>query len=145
MTITRIGGGMFRVEHDGRNEIVYVTGPVANRWIFWNGQVYRGDFRPRESGPAAGPEAERGGPFAKRAGPYEVRPTTQALTAPMPARVSKILVQAGARVRKGDTVIVLEAMKMELPVRAPADAVVAAVHCREGELVQADAVLIDLK
>jgi 3-methylcrotonyl-CoA carboxylase alpha subunit len=62
----------------------------------------------------------------------------------MPARVSRILVQPGSAVRKGATVIVLEAMKMELPVRALADAIVAAVHCREGELVQADAVLIDL-
>jgi biotin carboxyl carrier protein len=35
-------------------------------------------------------------------------------------------------------------MKMELPVRAPADATVAAVHCREGELVDTDAVLMDL-
>jgi biotin carboxyl carrier protein len=41
-------------------------------------------------------------------------------------------------------VIVLEAMKMELPIRAPADATVMAVHCREGELVQPDAALIEL-
>ena len=63
----------------------------------------------------------------------------------MPARVSRILVQPGAAVKKGATLIVLEAMKMELPVRALADATVVAVHCREGELVQADAVLMDLK
>ena len=35
-------------------------------------------------------------------------------------------------------------MKMELPLRAPGDAIVTAIHCREGELVQADAVLMDL-
>jgi biotin carboxyl carrier protein len=62
----------------------------------------------------------------------------------MPARVSRILVQPGDEVKKGVTMIVLEAMKMELPVRALADATVTAVHCREGELVAADAVLIDL-
>ena len=62
----------------------------------------------------------------------------------MPARVIRILVQPGSAVKKGDTLIVLEAMKMELPIRAPADGKVAAVHCRDGELVQADAVLIDL-
>jgi biotin carboxyl carrier protein len=39
---------------------------------------------------------------------------------------------------------VLEAMKMELPVRAPAGATVASIHCREGELVEADSVLIEL-
>ena len=47
--------------------------------------------------------------------------------------------------RKGDTVVLLEAMKMELPLRAPADATVAAVHTRDGELVQADAVLVELQ
>ena len=62
----------------------------------------------------------------------------------MPARVSRILVQPGSPVKKGDPLVVLEAMKMELPVRAPADAVVTAVHCREGELVEADAVLMEL-
>jgi 3-methylcrotonyl-CoA carboxylase alpha subunit len=68
----------------------------------------------------------------------------QALSAPMPATVLKIQVREGDPVRKGDVVILLEAMKMELPVRAPADATVAAVHCREGELVDADAVLVEL-
>jgi biotin carboxyl carrier protein len=35
-------------------------------------------------------------------------------------------------------------MKMELPLRSPADATVTAVHCREGELVQPDTVLVEL-
>jgi 3-methylcrotonyl-CoA carboxylase alpha subunit len=63
----------------------------------------------------------------------------------MPATVIKVLVAPGSVVKKGDTVIVLEAMKMELPIRAPGDATVTAVHCREGELVQPDTVLIELK
>jgi biotin carboxyl carrier protein len=62
----------------------------------------------------------------------------------MPARVIRILVQSDSAVKKGDTLIVLEAMKMELPIRAPADGTVAAIHCRDGELVQADAVLIEI-
>ena len=127
VTITQIADGMFSVEHDDRNDIIYVAGSVADRWIFWNGQVFRGDFRAGE---------------AQRAGSHKVWPTS--VTAPMPARVSRILAQPGSVVKKGDALVVLEAMKMELPVRAPADAVVTAVHCREGELVQADAVLIDL-
>ena len=110
MTITQIADGMFSVEHDGRNDIVYVAGPLADRWTFWNGQVFRGDFRAGE---------------AQRAGPHKVWPSS--LTAPMPARVSRILIQPGSAVKKGDTLVVLEAMKMELPVRAPADAVVTAV------------------
>jgi acetyl-CoA/propionyl-CoA carboxylase biotin carboxyl carrier protein len=69
----------------------------------------------------------------------------QALASPMPATVIKVLVKAGDAVRKGDVVVLLEAMKMELPVRALSDGIVAAVRCREGELVQADAPLVEFQ
>jgi 3-methylcrotonyl-CoA carboxylase alpha subunit len=68
----------------------------------------------------------------------------QALAAPMPATVIKVLVKPGDRVAKGDTVVVLEAMKMELPLRAAGDGTVKAVHCREGELVQPETVLVEM-
>jgi acetyl-CoA carboxylase biotin carboxylase subunit len=68
----------------------------------------------------------------------------QSLAAPMPATVVKVLVKPGDRVAKGDTVVVLEAMKMELPLRAAGDATVKAVHCREGELVQPEVVLVEM-
>jgi biotin carboxyl carrier protein len=56
-----------------------------------------------------------------------------------------VLVREGQAIRKGDTVVVLEAMKMELPIRATGDAVVTAVRCRPGDLVQADSTLIELE
>jgi biotin carboxyl carrier protein len=62
----------------------------------------------------------------------------------MPATVLKVLVAVGARVKKGETLVILEAMKMELPLRASADATVTAVCCREGELVQPETVLVEL-
>jgi biotin carboxyl carrier protein len=68
-----------------------------------------------------------------------------ALTAPMPATIIEIKVGAGDVVRKGDILIVLEAMKMELPVRAPGDGRVKAVHCRPGDLVQPEMSLIELE
>jgi acetyl-CoA carboxylase biotin carboxylase subunit len=88
-----------------------------------------------------------------RASAPQARPTMRraaasigsALTAPMPATVIKVRVKRGDAVKKGDIVIVLEAMKMELPVRALGDAVVAAVCCKEGELVQADATLVEFQ
>jgi acetyl/propionyl-CoA carboxylase alpha subunit len=67
----------------------------------------------------------------------------QALVAPMPATVIRVQVTPGDAVKKGDVVVVLEAMKMELPLRALGDGVVSAVRCREGELVQADATLVE--
>jgi biotin carboxyl carrier protein len=62
----------------------------------------------------------------------------------MPGTVLQILVNQGDRVAKGEPVVILEAMKMELPVLTFDDGTVATVRCREGELVQADAVLIEL-
>ena len=63
--------------------------------------------------------------------------------APMPATVIAVKVKPGDAVKKGDIVVVLEAMKMELPLRADGDGVVSAVRCREGELVQGDATLVE--
>jgi biotin carboxyl carrier protein len=68
-----------------------------------------------------------------------------ALTPPMSATVVRIQVQPGDQVHPGDTLVVLEAMKMELPIRAPRAATVRAVHCAEGELVQPDQRLIELE
>jgi 3-methylcrotonyl-CoA carboxylase alpha subunit len=67
------------------------------------------------------------------------------LAAPMPARVTAVLVEAGQHVRKGDVLIKLEAMKMELAVRAPRDGAVKRVACRVGELVQPGVGLLDLE
>jgi 3-methylcrotonyl-CoA carboxylase alpha subunit len=66
------------------------------------------------------------------------------LAAPMPASVRQVLVAAGDTVSKGDVLILLEAMKMELPIRAGRDGVVSAIHCREGDLVQPGVPLLDL-
>ena len=66
------------------------------------------------------------------------------LSAPMPATVVAVNVTIGERVSRGAVLMVLEAMKMELPVRAEADGTVSAVHCRAGDLVQPGVPLIEL-
>ena len=67
-----------------------------------------------------------------------------ALTPPMPATVTRVAVKVGDSVASGDLLIALEAMKMELPIRAPRDGVVRAVHCQPGDLVQPGHVLIEI-
>src|SRR5262249_45949017 len=79
----------------------------------------------------------------ERQGGTEVAGRDGAVTAPMPATVLRINVKPGDAVKKGDVLVLLEAMKMELPVRATDDGVVATIRCREGELVDADAVLLE--
>jgi biotin carboxyl carrier protein len=47
-------------------------------------------------------------------------------------------------VKRGDTLLMLEAMKMELPVRAPRDGRVSALHCTAGQLVEPGVDLLEL-
>ena len=56
-------------------------------------------------------------------------------------KVVKIAAAAGASVKKGDPVVVLEVMKMETPVVAPQDGTVASINCNEGQQVDAGALL----
>jgi 3-methylcrotonyl-CoA carboxylase alpha subunit len=127
--VIRTGEGTYRVEHDGRISIVYVAGPPGEEWAFWNGEVFQ--RMPRSAPARARRESRTNG--------------VQIVTAPMAAKVAKVLVGPGEVVRKGQTLVVLEAMKMELPIRSAGDASVSAVHCREGERVQHDAVLVELR
>jgi acetyl/propionyl-CoA carboxylase alpha subunit len=66
------------------------------------------------------------------------------LLAPMPGRIRRISVPRGERVTRGDVVMVLEAMKMEHAIRAPRDGVVTLLPHREGDLVDAGAVLAEI-
>ena len=66
------------------------------------------------------------------------------MTAPMPATVREVLVAPGDHVSAGQTVVLLEAMKMELPIKAPRDGQVASVGCEAGSLVPAGTPLVQL-
>jgi acetyl/propionyl-CoA carboxylase alpha subunit len=67
------------------------------------------------------------------------------LTAPMPGTVIKVLAAAGDKVEPRQTLLLLEAMKMETPVVSPYAAVVRAVHVAEGDRVAGGAVLVELE
>jgi biotin carboxyl carrier protein len=67
------------------------------------------------------------------------------LHAPMPGQIRAVNVTVGQQVKAGDTLIILEAMKMEHRIKAPYAGEVAALHYQVGQSVQADAVLLELK
>ena len=137
VNVARIGPGAYAVTIEGRREIVYAAVSAKTRWASCRGEVFREVEDQTDSADPA-----HAGHDAQRARRHEH--TALPLAAPMPATVLKVLVTPGAVVKKGDTLVILEAMKMELPLRASADAVVSAVHCHAGELVKADTVLIEL-
>jgi 3-methylcrotonyl-CoA carboxylase alpha subunit len=72
-------------------------------------------------------------------------PAGGSLAAPMPGTVLRVLVSPGDRVSAGQTLVLLEAMKMELAVAAPGEGTVAAVHVEAGQLVQGGAALAEIE
>lgn len=124
--VDRVADGVYVVSDGASRWRVAVAGPPDDRWVFAGGRVERleiTDGRPRGKG----------------------RPAAHDMSAPMPATVVKVLVAPGTAVKKGDTVVMLEAMKMELPVKAARDGVVKAVRCVPGELVQPGVHLVELE
>lgn len=67
------------------------------------------------------------------------------LSSSIPAVVTQILVNVGETVSEGDKLILLESMKMVIPIQAPVEGVVKAVHCAAGDSVQAGVPLIELE
>ena len=118
--------GEFVVRDGERVQRMYAATAGDTVWVFHDGVVYE----------IADPSPSRARARTGAGG--------GSLTAPMPATVVDVKVKVGDSVKRGDIVIVLEAMKMELPVRALGDGQVKAVHCRPGELVQPDTVLIEI-
>jgi biotin carboxyl carrier protein len=66
------------------------------------------------------------------------------LEAPMPATVTRVVAAIGQRVAAGDVLVLLEAMKMELAIRAPHDGTVARIRCEAGAIVQPGIPLVEL-
>ncbi len=67
------------------------------------------------------------------------------IKAPMAGKIIDVKVNPGDAVSEGDEVIILEAMKMELPVVAEASGTVKEVNCNKGDGVEAEAVLVVLE
>ncbi len=128
--VTRVSNGLYRVHDEQRQWTVAVAGEPDARWVFVDGQVAVVEV---VSGASTTRRRTRG-----RAGDHD-------LSAPMPATVVLVHVAPGATVTRGDTLLTLEAMKMELAIRAPRDGTVQAVHCTAGDLVQPGVALLDLR
>ena len=67
------------------------------------------------------------------------------ISAPMGGKIIDVKVKEGDTVNEGDEVIILEAMKMELPVVANESGTVKEVKCNKGDAVEAEAVLVVLE
>lgn len=90
---------------------------------------------PVAAAPAPAPKPVAAKPAAPAGGGASV-------TSPMPGNIWKVMVKPGDNVKNGDVLIILEAMKMENEIFAPADGVVASVEVKEGVAVGAGDLLV---
>lgn len=96
---------------------------------------------PSAPAPAPAPAAPAPAPAAPAAAPAAGATTVEA---PMPGKILNIKVSAGQAVKFGETVIVMEAMKMETEIVAPADGTVAQILVKAGDAVDTGAALVTL-
>lgn len=112
---------------------------MKNYTITVNGNVY--DVTVEEGTGSTAGAAPKAAP--KAAAPAGAQGVVK-VNAPMPGKILKVNVNAGAAVKKGDVLLVLEAMKMENEICAPQDGTVATVECAAGDSVESGKVLVSM-
>jgi biotin carboxyl carrier protein len=163
--VTRHGPGRYRVIVDGRERAVERREGGGAVLLAIDGRTlevvvaHEGGGAP---GPAGRVVAEAAYAVTIRGRFYPVRlldPLRRAATGPaalarggrvdvrsvMPGRIAALLVKEGDRVKAGQGVVVVEAMKMENELPAPKDGRISAVRVRAGETVEAGAVLMSVE
>ncbi len=111
---------------DGEHVTAYVSSENAKRWVTINGRTY---LLTKQSG------SRKSGVKHDHSGE---------LTAPMPGQVRALNVNHGDTVTKGQTLMVLEAMKMEIRIQAPSDGVVKSIAVKAGQTVEREQTLIEI-
>jgi 3-methylcrotonyl-CoA carboxylase alpha subunit len=125
----RISDHMIPMTIDGRQKMAFVANTEEGKAVMVDGHTW---LFIENNTPLA--HRTRGGP----------KNGDQAITPPMPAVVTKILVAEGDAVGKGQGVIVVSAMKMDTTLSAPFDGVVARINVAEGEKVSPKQILVDI-
>ena len=104
-----------------------------------NGNVYEITLEVIDKADIKAAPAQAPAPAAAPAAPVSAGAKT--VTAPMPGNILKVNVQNGQAVKKGDVLMVLEAMKMENEIMAPCDGTIASVNVTKGSTVETGATL----
>ena len=106
-----------------------------------NGTAYEVEIEEMTGTPAAAPVAA---PAAAAAPTPAAGGAGESINAPMPGNILAVNVAAGDTVKKGQVLMVLEAMKMENEISAPQDGTIASVNVRKGDVVNSGDLLITM-
>lgn len=111
---------------DGQRVTAHVSSDLAKRWVTVNGQTM---MLTKTSGAKQGVRHEHAG----------------GLIAPMPGQIRSVSVSVGDAVKKGQTLLTLEAMKMEIRIQALKDGMVKSVSVAQGQTVEREQILIEME
>ncbi len=122
-----LGDGQLVVDAGGRRHRAEVVRVGSDCWVHVDGRAYLVHIADHSTGRARA-----------RAHVHDV------LAAPMHATVVRLEVAVGDEVSEGQVLLVLEAMKMQMPMKAPHRAIVRAITCAVGDLVPPHVALVEL-
>ena len=125
--IIRAHDGQLELLIDGERVTAYVSADGAKRWVTVNGETI---VLTKASG-------------AKRKSSGHDQASE--LAAPMPGLVRSVNVVEGEAVKKGQTLLTVEAMKMEIRIQAPKDGLVKKLLVKQGQTVEREQVLIEIE
>ena len=69
----------------------------------------------------------------------------KSIISPMPGKIVRVLLNEGDVVKKGETVVIIAAMKMESEYKSPADGIIKKIYIKEGETIEGNQVLVELE
>jgi len=124
--VLRAADGRMDLLIDGQRVTAYVSSDKAKRWVTINGQTI---VLTKSSGTKQGVRHEHAG----------------GLIAQMPGQIRTVSVSVGDAVKKGQTLLTMEAMKMEIRIQALNDGVVKVVHVEQGQTVEREQILIEME
>lgn len=131
--VLRAENGKLDLLIDGKRVTAYVSSDNAKRWVTVDGRTF---MLTKSSGATSYSKGKRRGAGGDQA---------SGLAAPMPGLVRSVNVVEGESVTKGQTLLVLEAMKMEIRIHAPMDGVVKSVAVKVGQTVEREQELINVE
>ena len=124
--IIRAKDGQLELLIDGERMTAYVSSDGAKRWVTINGQTV---------------VLTKSSSTKRKSSGHE---QASDLGAPMPGVVRSVNVVEGEAVKKGQTLLTVEAMKMEIRIQAPRDGIVGKLFIQQGQTVEREQVLVEI-
>lgn len=124
--VIRAANGRMDLLVDGQRVTAHVSSDMAKRWVTVNGQTM---MLTKTSGAKQGVRHDHAG----------------GLIAPMPGQIRSVAVSVGDAVKKGQTLLTMEAMKMEIRIQALKDGVVKSVSVSQGQTVEREQILVEVE